>query len=135
MRVFVDAAVLFSASRRGSLMEQFIRKVLTVAEGVTNAHAVEEARRNLALKFPESVAQLSKLITRMELVAHVVAFRDRALPAKDQPILGGAIAGRCTHLLTSDRRDFGRLFGKTVQGVKVVSPQMLAEELLARAGN
>jgi hypothetical protein len=51
------------------------------------------------------------------------------LPLKDMPILGGAIAGGATHLLTGDERDFGRLWGKTIQGVKVVSPRMLAEEL------
>jgi len=41
----------------------------------------------------------------------------------------GAIAGQATHLLTGDERDFGRFWGKTVQGVKIVSPRMLVEEL------
>ena len=51
------------------------------------------------------------------------------LPPKDVPILGGAIAGSATHLLTGDERDFGALYGKTIQGVKIVSPKMLADEL------
>jgi hypothetical protein len=50
-------------------------------------------------------------------------------PLKDAPILGGAIAGQATHLLTGDERDFGKFWGKTIQGVKIVSPRMLAEEL------
>lgn len=48
---------------------------------------------------------------------------------KDVPILSGAIAGRATHLLTGDERDFGKFWGKTIQGVKIISPRMLAEEL------
>jgi hypothetical protein len=45
------------------------------------------------------------------------------------PILGGAIAGHATHLLTGDEKDFGKYWGKTVQGVKIVSPRMLVQEL------
>jgi len=52
------------------------------------------------------------------------------LPLKDRPILGGAIGGRATHLLTGDERDFGKYWGRTIQGVKIVSPKMLAEEML-----
>jgi predicted nucleic acid-binding protein len=55
------------------------------------------------------------------------------LKDKDIPILGGAIAGRATHLLTGDERDFGALFGTTIRSVIIVSPRMLAEEL-ARQG-
>lgn len=32
--------------------------------------------------------------------------------------------------VTGDERDFGHLFGKKVQGVKVVPPRMLADELV-----
>jgi predicted nucleic acid-binding protein len=54
---------------------------------------------------------------------------EAGLPLKDVPILGGAIAGHATHLLTGDERDFGKLWGKTIQGVKILSPRMLVEEL------
>ena len=30
---------------------------------------------------------------------------------------------------TGDEKDFGRFFGETIDGVKIVSPKMLAEEL------
>jgi hypothetical protein len=33
-------------------------------------------------------------------------------------------------LLTGDERDFGELFGKTIEGVKIVSPQLLADRLV-----
>ena len=45
-------------------------------------------------------------------------------------ILGVAVSAKVTHLLTGDERDFGHLLGQTVQGVVVVSPRMLAEELV-----
>ena len=35
-------------------------------------------------------------------------------------------------LLTGDKKDFGSLFGRTVQGVKVVTVKMLMEELETR---
>ena len=54
------------------------------------------------------------------------------LKAKDIPILGGAIALQCTHLLTGDKKDFGFLFGKQVENVLVVSPKLLAEEIVAK---
>jgi hypothetical protein len=64
------------------------------------------------------------------MVSQLVTDLKVELPLKDRPILGGAIAGRATHLLTGDERDFGKFWGKTVQGVRIVSPKMLAEEVL-----
>ena len=52
------------------------------------------------------------------------------LRAKDIPILAGAIALKCTHLLTGDKKDFGFLFGELVSGVKIVSPKLMAIELV-----
>ena len=54
------------------------------------------------------------------------------IKSKDVPILGSAIAQQCTYLLTGDKRDFGFLFGQTVAGVIVVSPKLLAEELVSK---
>ena len=54
------------------------------------------------------------------------------LKSKDIPILGGAIALQCTHLLTGDKKDFGFLYGKQVENVLIVSPKLLAEEMVAK---
>ena len=54
------------------------------------------------------------------------------LKSKDIPILGGAIALQCTHLLTGDKKDFGFLYGKQVERVLVVSPKLLAETMVAQ---
>lgn len=59
----------------------------------------------------------------------LVADLDVELPLKDIPILGGAIAGHAIYLLTGDEKDFGKFWGETIQGVKIVSPKMLVQEL------
>ena len=48
-------------------------------------------------------------------------FRSR-LPDKDLPILAAAIAARASALVTGDRRDFGHLYGTTIEGVEVLTP-------------
>ncbi len=52
------------------------------------------------------------------------------LPEKDRPILTAAIHHHCDTLFTGDRTHFGQLYGKTIQGVSVLSPAMLAETVL-----
>lgn len=81
------------------------------------------------VKFPKGVESLDRLVKKCELVFQLVTDMGIDLALKDRPILGGAIAGKATHLLTGDERDFGRFWGKTIQGVKIVSPRMLADEL------
>jgi uncharacterized protein len=51
------------------------------------------------------------------------------LPPKDGPILLAAIAARCTHLVTGDRKHFGPYFGKAIQGVNVM---MVRDYLVVR---
>ena len=132
MRVFLDANILFSGAQPHSRMRAFLDVLLDHAECLTNAYAAEEARRNLRLKFPAGVRHLEILVKKCKVVTQIVADPEVKLPSKDLPILGGAIAGHATHLLTGDERDFGQLWGKTVQGVKIVSPRMLADELVDR---
>ena len=129
MKVFLDASVLFSASRPGSLMEAFIARLQRAADLFSNAYALDEAHRNLARKDPANVRHLDKLCLKLEIVHALAPLPAVTIRDKDRPILEGSVAGGCSHLLTSDRRDFGPFFGKTVQGVKVVSPEMMAEEI------
>lgn len=130
MRVFLDANILFSGAHSDSRMRAFLKVLIGRAECVTNAYAVEEARRNLELKYPDSLAGFDDLLLGCPLVPALAVELSVELVAKDRPILSGAIAGQATHLLTGDQTDFGHLFGKTIQGVKVVSPRMLADELV-----
>ena len=130
MRVFLDANILFSGAPLQGRMRAFLELLFKHGECVTNAYAVEEARRNLELKFPAALRRLDSLVRRCELIPALVTDLEVALPLKDVPILGGAIAGQATHLLTGDERDFGAYFGKTIQNVKIVPPRMLADELV-----
>jgi len=132
MRVFLDANILFSAAKPNSRIRALLAVLSQHGECITNAYAVEEAPRNLALEEPTLVTELDRLTARLEMVGALITQLDIKLEAKDVPILGGAIAGHATHLLTGDERDFGPYFGRTIQGVKIVSPRQLADELVHR---
>jgi len=129
MRIFLDANILFSAAQPHSRMRAFLNALFQQADCLTNEYALEEARRNLAAKFPDGLKELERLTEQCEVVTQLAANIEVVLPLKDQPILGGAIAGHATHLLTGDERDFGQFWGKTIRGVKIVSPRRLVEEL------
>jgi predicted nucleic acid-binding protein len=129
MRVFLDANILFSAAQSHSRMRAFLDILMDRAKCLTNEYAIEEARRNLAAKFPDTIKALERLAKRCEVISRLETDLKIELPLKDVPILSGAIAGHATHLLTGDEKDFGKFWGTTIQGVKIVSPRMLAEEL------
>ena len=135
MRIFLDANILFSAAKTDGA----IRRLLAlVAEAGHECHAdtyvVEEARRNLALKAPDSLPALVRSIPRIHMaqvkpgVAEAGAVR--SLPEKDRPVLAAAIQLGCQVLVTGGRTHFGALYGKTLGGVKIHSPRSLAAMLL-----
>ena len=61
MGIFLDANILYSAALPHGLMQAFLNLIMERGECLTNAYAVEEARRNLAGKFPESLGSLERL--------------------------------------------------------------------------
>ena len=132
MRIFLDANILFSAALPQSRMRAFLETIFECAECFTNDYAVAEARRNLELKFPAQLRQLDFILKKCELVPALVVELEVELKSKAVPILAGAIAGKAAHLLTGDEKDFGKFYGKIIQGVNVVSPQILADEFLKR---
>jgi uncharacterized protein len=95
---------------------------------------LEEARRNLAAKSPQSLADLEMLLPRLHVaVIHVHdSSLEDSLPLveKDRPVLAAAIRHRCDVLVTGDRSHFGRLYGKTIHGGVIHSPHSLAEAVL-----
>lgn len=123
-RIFLDANILFSAAYRET---NDLLKLWTIAdiELLSSAYAVEEARRNL-----QDVAQrerLSRLVQRSIIVPEATAVAlpaSIALPTKDLPILQAAVNAGASHLLTGDRKHFGRYYGQTVAGVRILSPGM-----------
>jgi len=132
MRIFLDANILFSGSLPGSLLSVFLNELQHHAEFLTNAYAAAEAERNLAAKFTKGLPGFKKLASSIEIIPLHLFDLEVNLAEKDRPILCGAIAGKAEFLLTGDRKDFGRLFGKSVGGVKIVTVELLIEELADR---
>ncbi|MGL5834242.1 MAG: PIN domain-containing protein [Waterburya sp.] len=132
MKVFLDANILFSATAPKSNVAKLIDLVQEHGQCVTSPYAVEEARKNLQLKQFGSLEIFELLLTTVTVSNKLVLDLPVTIKSKDIPILGSAIAQQCTYLLTGDKRDFGLFFGKTIAGVMVVSPKLLAEELVTK---
>jgi predicted nucleic acid-binding protein len=132
MKVFLDANILFSGSVSGSKIAKLIEIIKKHGECTTNSYAVEEARKNIELKKYGSIPGLESLLENVIISNELILKIPIEIKPKDVPILGGAIAQKCTHLLTGDKKDFGFLFGKRVENVLVVSPRLLAEEMVAK---
>ncbi len=130
MRVFLDANVLFSASRVGSSIARLIAWLIEREIAVTSDLAVEEARRNLTLKREDWLPVFEELLGDLVVVPSALFDLPVPLDTKDAPLLCAAIRSRCSLFVTGDKRDFGHLYGHTVQGVEVISLLRLAEMVL-----
>ena len=135
MRIFLDANILFSAAKSDGAVRRLLELLIAAGhECWADGYVAEEARRNLAAKFPGGLTALDLLLSRIHVAAvHApdAALEDTLpLPEKDRPVLAAAIRHGCQALVTGDRTHFGRLYGKTVHGVTIHSPLSLAEALL-----
>ncbi len=109
-KIFLDANVLFTAAHNPSGKAALI--VELGAQGhwqtLTSTLAVEEARRNLDIKFPACLARLESILSKVRVVSSVSGPACPIdLPEKDRPIFLTAVKCRATHLLTGDIRHFG----------------------------
>lgn len=128
MRLFLDANILFSSAqsaggRARGLFSLAEKKLCTLA---TSEHAINEARRNLMMKYPSTAAAFERLLKQVERIPEggpgLVAWAESFdLPENDAPILAAAAAADADLLVTGDRRHFGHLFGKTVGRIRVVT--------------
>jgi hypothetical protein len=128
-RVFLDANILFSATTPGGLIRRLVVWIIHHAEGVTNDYALGEARKNLSKRKPDRLGDLELLSKELHIINHTVPPPEIELRAKDIPILVGAIASKCTHLLTQDERDFGPYFGHKIQGVLITHSDLFFAEI------
>jgi predicted nucleic acid-binding protein len=129
MRLFLDANVLFSAAHNphGNSRALFQLAVAGRCRLVSSRYAADEARRNIARKFPACSGELTALLAAVAFApeptpAAVARAAGHGLPAKDAPILAAAIVSRSAVLVTGDRRDLGALFGKIIDGVEILPP-------------
>jgi predicted nucleic acid-binding protein len=138
MRIFLDANILFSAAKSDGAVRRLLDLLIEAEhECWADGFVVEEARRNLAAKFPDGLAALDRLLSRLHVgpihAPDPVLEAALPLPEKDRPVLAAAIRHRCEALVTGDRTHFGRLYGKAIHDVTIHSPRSIAEALLGDA--
>jgi predicted nucleic acid-binding protein len=136
VRIFLDANILFSAARSDGAVRQLLALTETAGHELwADAYVFEEARRNLSAKTPDGISVLNAMATRIKIGSmsnsNALLPDTVNLPEKDRPVLAAAILHHCDILVTGDRTHFGALYGKTIQGVTVLSPAMLAESVFA----
>jgi len=87
-----------------------------------NTYVLQEVVRNLAELAPTASAEWARLRPSLLLMDDVLTLDRPAVfhPAKDRPILFGALAWADV-LLTLDRGDFGRVMGKSFYGLRVAN--------------
>ena len=112
MRIFLDANILFTAAHnpngKAALVIELGRS--GIWRLATSPYAVEEARRNVARKFPAGLDRLEALLGDIGLAADTPGIpAPVGLAEKDIPIFRAALACRADVLLTGDIRDFGFL--------------------------
>jgi predicted nucleic acid-binding protein len=112
MRLFLDANILFTAAHNAAGKASL---VIELGEAglwrlISSAYAMEEARRNIARKYPDRLQRLQTLTRDLALAPADAAIPCPAsLPEKDCPIYRAAITCKADILLTGDIRDFGFL--------------------------
>lgn len=139
MRVFLDANILFSAAKAPGAIRRLVEEIQACGHGcVADEYVIAEARRNLEQKFPSALPDFENLVRGISRLASPPALTAPSLalvlPEKDRPVLTSAIQHQCQALLTGDKTHFGRLYGQTIAGVCVHSPQSLAELLAGVTG-
>jgi uncharacterized protein len=130
VKVFLDANILFSAAKEGSLVGKLLSVIVAHGTCLTNQYAVEEAKKNISIKRYGTIEELQRVLSFVVIGNQLLYRVPVPLKDKDIPILAGAIALKSTHLLTGDMKDFGRYMGSVIEGVRIVTPKMMAEILV-----
>lgn len=108
--LFLDANVLFTAAHNPTGKAAFLFDELTAGHWdlICSRFVIEEARRNIAAKYPQCRERIDELIEKVKEVPQPAPRKTLIdLPEKDQPIFLSAQAAQATHLLTGDLKHFG----------------------------
>jgi predicted nucleic acid-binding protein len=132
-RVFLDANVLFTAAHNSRGKAAFVIELGAAGHFslFTSDAAREEAERNLAAKYPESLPLLAALLGRITpVVADLSAPFPDGLAAKDAVIFQAAVSCRATHFLTGDLQHLGPVMNQPDMAYSI-TVQTVAEFLAA----
>lgn len=127
--VFLDANVLFSAAYRekSGLLRLWN---LPGVKLITSPYSAREAIVNLAEDAQRQRLESLMLDVTVETSAALPPLPDGVrLPPKDQPILQAAMSAQANVLLTGDTTHFGAYYGKSIGGVKVMTPASFVREM------
>ena len=134
MKLFLDANVLFTAAHNPKGKAAFV--IISGEFGKWKVHtcalAIEEADRNLRIKFPAVLPELKRLLHNILVVPTVIEGHCKIhLPEKDRPIFLSAVASQCTHLLTGDLKDFGPHMNqpKKTEGIVIQTVSQFLEKV------
>jgi uncharacterized protein len=123
IRLFLDANVVFTAAHNPSGKAALVIDLGSQKywEVVSCSFAIDEARRNIIIKFPDCLERLDSLLTK---IRKVPSGSGRICPIplrqKDRPILEAAIRCKATHLLTGDIKDFGPFMNNPARTAGVI---------------
>ena len=124
-RVFLDANVLFSAAYKSDAGLQRLWQ-LGGTDLLTSRYALEEAWTNLSeADQRHRLAALMESVTVVPEAAEERLPRGIDLPPKDRPILSAALRAEASHLVTGDLTHFGPYLGRSIQGVRILTPAAL----------
>ena len=143
MRLFLDANVLFSAAYMDKSRTRSLFRLAEVelCELMASPYAIEEARRNLAIKRAERLSVFSRLTAVLTICPEPskdyiewALAQGLGLGLKDAPILAAAAQAKVDLLVTGDRTDFGPLYRRLLRGVEVLPPAEALDRILSAAG-
>ena len=129
MKMFLDANVIFTAAYSAKGLSRGLFRLAGAGKCTlcTSAFAHEEAVKNIRKKAPDKLADLTTLMKQVKILPephpHWVVRAERLpLTGKDAPVLAAAFQGKVDIFVTGDRRDFGHLLGRALEGVKTLKP-------------
>lgn len=124
LRFFLDTNVLISAVLFGGVPGRLLDAVRDGrAEGVVSLHVLAEfvdvlTRPRFGVDEATAVALAEEIASFAEVVPLMVASGSWVVDKDDDPVVGAALMGRATHLVTGD----SRIHEVAVDGVQVVTP-------------
>jgi predicted nucleic acid-binding protein len=120
-RVFIDANIVFSVAYGSPGLDrlwELAKKGHCVL--LASRYVIEEAKKNLNTS--DQLKNLEACLSDVQIVIEadqsIICPID--LPPKDIPVLMAAISAKADYLITGDMVHFGKYFGRSIMGVRIM---------------